>query len=115
MGFYCERGFVLHKLEEKDPVFYARLVEFGWIPLIEASLDTRYTWVRYFYVILIIVCWDDPYLVIHVWGVDIPLNVDVINEVPEVSTHEFWTRIREMYVYWLRDTMIEPTRRDHFY
>lgn len=36
MGFFCEKGFVLHKLEEKAPAFYARLIEFRSLSLIEA-------------------------------------------------------------------------------
>uniref|UniRef100_M1DRK8 Uncharacterized protein n=1 Tax=Solanum tuberosum TaxID=4113 RepID=M1DRK8_SOLTU len=42
--FCCERGFVLHKLEEKEPAFYARLVEFEWLPLTEAPPDAHSTW-----------------------------------------------------------------------
>uniref|UniRef100_M1DAE6 Putative plant transposon protein domain-containing protein n=1 Tax=Solanum tuberosum TaxID=4113 RepID=M1DAE6_SOLTU len=82
-GFCCERRFVLHKLGEKEPTFYARLVEFGWIPLTEAPPDARSTWVREFYAIMPTVQWDDPHPVIRIKGVDIPLNATAINEALE--------------------------------
>ncbi|KAH0716841.1 hypothetical protein KY285_012872 [Solanum tuberosum] len=105
--FCCERGFVLYKLEEKEPAFYARLVEFG---------CTLY--LGEFYTILPTVRLDDPHPVICVRGVNIPLNSTTINEaleVPEVPNHEYEARLREMYLEWLRDTLVEPTRRDQVY
>uniref|UniRef100_M1DFH8 Putative plant transposon protein domain-containing protein n=1 Tax=Solanum tuberosum TaxID=4113 RepID=M1DFH8_SOLTU len=73
------------RLEEKETAFYARLVEFGWVPLSEAPLDALTTWVREFNAILPIVQWDDPHSVICIRGVDIPLNAAAINEALEVN------------------------------
>uniref|UniRef100_A0A0V0ICV9 Putative ovule protein n=1 Tax=Solanum chacoense TaxID=4108 RepID=A0A0V0ICV9_SOLCH len=118
MGFCCERGFVLHRLGEKEPAFYARLVEFGWVPLTEALSDACSTWVREFYAILPTLRWDDSHPVIRIIEVDIPLNATAINEsleVPKVPNHEYEARLKELALEWLRDTFVEPTHRDQVY
>ncbi|KAH0722512.1 hypothetical protein KY290_005161 [Solanum tuberosum] len=101
-GFCCEKGFVLHKLEEKAPTFHACLMEFGWAPLTKVSPDARSTW-------------DDSHPVIRIQGVDIPLNATTVNEaleVPEVSNAEYEAKLREMDLEWLRDNLVEPERWD---
>ena len=68
---------------------------------------------RKFYSILPIVCLEGPYLVIHVWGVDIPLNITTINEVmevPEAPNLEYEAKIKEMDLEWLRDTIVDPAK-----
>uniref|UniRef100_M1DCS3 Putative plant transposon protein domain-containing protein n=1 Tax=Solanum tuberosum TaxID=4113 RepID=M1DCS3_SOLTU len=89
--FCYERGFVLLRREEKEPAFYARLMEFGW---------------------------EYPSPIIRIRGVDISLNATTLNEVlelPEVSNAEYEAKLREMDLEWLRDTLVEPTRRDKVY
>uniref|UniRef100_M1DMY5 Putative plant transposon protein domain-containing protein n=1 Tax=Solanum tuberosum TaxID=4113 RepID=M1DMY5_SOLTU len=59
--------------------------------------------------------WDNPHPVIRIRGVDISLNATAINEaleVPEVPNYEYETRLREIDLEWLRDTLVEPTRWD---
>ena len=111
--FYCERALVLRTVEEKTFAFYAHLVEFEWLPLTKAPPDARSTWVRKLYSILPIVCLEGPYLVIRVWGVDIPLNTTTINEVmevPEVPNLEYKAKRKEMDLEWLRDTIVDPAK-----
>uniref|UniRef100_M1DPX3 Putative plant transposon protein domain-containing protein n=1 Tax=Solanum tuberosum TaxID=4113 RepID=M1DPX3_SOLTU len=70
------------------------------------------------YVILPTVYWEDSYPVICFWGVNIPLNATAINEVlelPEVSNAEFEAKLWEMDLGWLRDTLIDPSKRDQVY
>uniref|UniRef100_M1DZD2 Putative plant transposon protein domain-containing protein n=1 Tax=Solanum tuberosum TaxID=4113 RepID=M1DZD2_SOLTU len=89
-GFCYERGFVLLKLEEKAPTFYARLMEFGWTPLTKAPTD----------------------------ALDIPLNDTFINEAlefTEVSNAEYEAKLREIDLGWLRDTLIEPAHWGQVY
>ncbi|KAH0699046.1 hypothetical protein KY284_013261 [Solanum tuberosum] len=117
-GFCCERGFVLLKLEKKAHIFYASLMKFEWTPLTEAPPDARSTWVRKFYAILPTVQWDDFHPIFRIWRVDIPLNATIINEAlefPEVPNAEYEAKLREIELGWLRDTMIEPARRDQVY
>jgi len=48
----------------------------------------------------------------------IPLNAIAINEsleVSEVSNAEYEAYLREMDLEWLRDTLVEPARRDQVY
>uniref|UniRef100_M1DRX3 Uncharacterized protein n=1 Tax=Solanum tuberosum TaxID=4113 RepID=M1DRX3_SOLTU len=90
-GFYCARGFVLHKLEEKAPAFLARLMEFGWALLTKAPPKCTFNLI------------------------DIPLNVIAINDVlelPEVSNTEFEANLQEMDLDWLRNILIELSKRD---
>uniref|UniRef100_M1DN20 Putative plant transposon protein domain-containing protein n=1 Tax=Solanum tuberosum TaxID=4113 RepID=M1DN20_SOLTU len=95
IGFYCERGFLLLKLEEKAHAFYARLMEFEWTPLTEAPPNAHFT-----------------------WGVYIPLNATAINEalkLPKVLNVEYEAKLWEMDLGWLRNTLIKPVRRDQVY
>uniref|UniRef100_M1DXI4 Putative plant transposon protein domain-containing protein n=1 Tax=Solanum tuberosum TaxID=4113 RepID=M1DXI4_SOLTU len=58
------------------------------------------------------------YPAIRIWGVDIPTNATALNEaleVPEVSNAEYEAKLRGMDLEWLRDTLVEPTRRDRVY
>lgn len=83
-------------LEEKALAFDAHLIEFGLDPLNDDLPDACSIWVKEFYVILPIVHWQDPYLVIRVWGVDIPLNCTTINNVlgfPGVPNTEFEAKL----------------------
>ena len=92
MGFFCESGFVLHKFEDKEPVFYARLVDFRWISLTEGPPAARGNWVRECYIVLPPIRWDYPCLAIHICGVGIPQNAITINEtlgVRKVPNHAF--------------------------
>ncbi|KAH0685721.1 hypothetical protein KY290_017249 [Solanum tuberosum] len=85
-GFCCERGFVLHKLEEKEPTLYARL-------------DDPHPVIRIRGV-------DIPLNATT-------FNEALV--VPEVLNHKYEARIREMDLEWLRDTLVEPTRQDQVY
>ncbi|KAH0687963.1 hypothetical protein KY290_016988 [Solanum tuberosum] len=117
-GFCCKRGFVLLKLEEKAPAFYARLMKFGWLHLTDTPLAARADWVREFYAILPTIRWDDPHPILYIREVHIPLNATAINEVlelPEVSSEEYEAKTREMDLGWLRDTLVEPTKWDQVY
>ena len=92
---------VLHKIKEKYPAFYARLVEFGWLQPTEAPTDDRSAYVREFYCILPTVRSYVPYPFIHNWRVEIPLNVTTINEVlevPKFQNLEFEDKLKRMYL-----------------
>ena len=92
---------VLHKIKQKYPAFYARLVEFWWLQPTEAPTDARTTFVREFYCIVPTVRSYVPYPFIHNWRVEIPLNVTTINEVlevPKFQNLEFEDKLKRMYL-----------------
>lgn len=109
MGFYCERGFLKKGIVEAVIEFYNQHLEFGQIPLVEASQDGVLGLVREFYIILLTVLWDDPYLTTYIQEVNNIMDPNTINAplgVSNVSTATYKAKAREMDMKWLRDTLI---------
>lgn len=99
------------RVEEEAPKFYARLREFGWMPLVEPPWGGVLGWVREFYGMLPTVHWDDPHPTICIQEVHVPVYVAIINKVlgvPNISNVDFEANYMEMDLRWLRDTLVTP-------
>ncbi|KAM3270108.1 hypothetical protein P3S67_030014 [Capsicum chacoense] len=97
------------RVEEEAPKFYARLKEFGWMPLVEPPRGCVSGWVREFYSMLPTVRWDDPHPTICIREVHVPVdvaNINMVLGVPNISNADFEAKYKEMDLQWLRDTLI---------